>query len=204
MGHEVDFSSETAFDRGSLAFQPWTSQSPEAIEIQKQHQALLSRKANATFGPGAYVSTEAAVLTQRFRLGTRSWVAAGAIIRGNVDIGGDSSVNAYAHIAGNVRIGNGCRIASLASIYGFNHGFDRIDVPIKDQPVTSKGVVIHDDVWIGANAVILDGVEIGPHCVVAAGAVVTRSFPAYKVIGGNPAQVIRDRTEAIPPPAAAL
>ena len=87
-----------------------------------------------------------------------------------------------------VTIGRGCRIASLASIYGFNHGTERSDVPIMYQPATSKGVVLQDDVWVGANAVILDGVEIGAHCVVAAGAVVTQSFPAYKVIGGNPAR----------------
>jgi acetyltransferase-like isoleucine patch superfamily enzyme len=52
-------------------------------------------------------------------------------------------------------------------------------------------VVIGDDVWIGANAVILPGVTIGRHCVVAAGAVVTKDVPDNTVVGGIPAKVLR-------------
>ncbi|HEY0185520.1 MAG TPA: CmcI family methyltransferase, partial [Rhodopila sp.] len=99
----------------------------------------------------------------------------------------------YAHLAGRISIGRGCRIASMASIYGFNHGISRVDVFVKDQPLTSKGIRLHEDVWVGANAVILDGVEIGAHCVVAAGAVVTKSFGAYQIIAGNPARAVADR-----------
>ena len=71
--------------------------------------------------------------------------------------------------------------------------FRVLDLLIKDQPGTSKGVKLHEDVWVGASAVILDGVEIGPHCVVAAGAVVAKSFGAYQIIAGNPARSIADR-----------
>ena len=116
-----------------------------------------------------------------------------AIVRGNVRIDADCSINPYAHIAGQVTIGRGCRIASLASIYGFNHGIARTDIFIKDQPGTYQGVILHEDIWVGANAVILDGVQIGAHCVIAAGAVVTKSFGECQIIGGNPARVISSR-----------
>ena len=57
-----------------------------------------------------------------------------------------------------------------------------------DQPVT-----IEDDVWCGANVTILKGVTIGRGSVVAAGAVVTKSFPPYSIIGGVPAKLLKMR-----------
>ena len=94
---------------------------------------------------------------------------------------------------GRVTAGDGVRIASYAQVVGFNHGFDDPDTPIWTQPHTCEGVTLGDDVWVGANAVVLDGVSVGPHAVVAAGAVVTRDVPAWAVVGGNPARVIRSR-----------
>src|SRR5205823_7357358 len=99
-------------------------------------------------------------------VGENSWIAAGAIIRGHVDIGSNSSVNPFAHIAGKVTVGNGVRIAGMASIYGFNHGTSRVDIPIYRQQTTARGVVIGDGTWVGANAVVIDGVSVGAHCVV--------------------------------------
>jgi predicted O-methyltransferase YrrM len=61
--------------------------------------------------------------------------------------------------------------------------------------VSSRGVSIGDDVWIGANAAVVDGCRIGAHSVVAAGAVVTRDFPEYQIIAGNPARSVRDRRD---------
>jgi acetyltransferase-like isoleucine patch superfamily enzyme len=193
----MDNLSEAGFDEACASFQPWLQKSPDELAKQAIIHGLLRKKAGATFGSDCYVSPVSRVLTQRLTLGDRSWIAGGAIVRGYVDIGSDCSVNPYAHIAGNVRIGNNCRIASMASIYGFNHGIGRIDIPIKDQRLVSRGVRLHEDVWVGANAVILDGVELGSHCVVAAGSVVTTSFSAYQIIGGNPAKILRDRREGV-------
>ena len=193
--------SDEGWDELSASFQPWLIQNPGAREEQKVVHGVPTRKAGATVGKGCYISPSARVLTQRLKLGDDSWIAGGAILRGNVEIGRYCSVNPYAHIAGNVKIGDSCRIAGLASIYGFNHGTDRTDIPVKDQKVTSRGVILREDVWVGAHAVIVDGVEIGPHCVIAAGSVVTKSFPAYTVIGGNPAEILRERKAPAPPKA---
>jgi len=176
--------------------QPWIEHSEESWERQRRIQELLGRLAGAQFGNRCYVAGDAKIFTHSLRMGDGSWIASGAILRGDIRIAADCSVNPYAHLAGNIIIGRGCRIASLASIYGFNHGHARTDIFIKDQPGTSDGVVLGDDVWIGANVVVLDGVTIGAHSIVAAGAVVTKSFPEFSVIGGNPAKLIKLRTQS--------
>lgn len=56
------------------------------------------------------------------------------------------------------------------------------------------GIVIEDNVWIGANCVILDGVTIGTGSIIAAGSVVSRSVAPYTILGGNTAKIIRIRT----------
>lgn len=92
-------------------------------------------------------------------------------------------------------------------IAGGNHGIERVDIPIIDQPLMHKGgVVIEDHAWIGAHATVLDGVRIGRDAVVAAGAVVNRSVPAFVVVGGVPAKLIRERAGQHPvcPPEVSL
>lgn len=69
-----------------------------------------------------------------------------------------------------------------------------IDVTVNEKlPENDAPVVIEDDVWCGANVTILKGVTIGRGSVVAAGAVVTKSFPPYSIIGGVPAKLIKMR-----------
>lgn len=192
---------ERQYDRRAAGFQPWIRSSDDAAE-QAAWQALLARKAGASFGPGAYVAPGARVFTHSLVLGEGSWIAEGAIIRGHVRIGTRSSINPYAHVAGAVTIGSDVMVASLASIYGFNHGFERTDIAMRHQPLTHAGVIIGDDTWIGANAVILDGTQVGAHSIIAAGAIVTRSVPEYAIVGGNPGRIIGDRRErptAAPP-----
>ena len=156
-------------------------------------KARLADYAGAKFAPTAYVAAEARIVTQHLVVGDGSWIAGHAILRGDIEMGRDSTVNAYAHLAGKVRIGDGVRIATYASIIGFNHGFEDIGQPIYKQPHQTLGIVIADDVWIGANAVIVDGVTIGKGAVIAAGAVVTRDVPPMAIVGGVPAKVLRLR-----------
>ncbi len=98
----------------------------------------------------------------------------------------------YLSAQGGLTIGNDVAIGHGCSIMTTEHGFDDPRAPIKSQPVTRHPVSIADDVWIGANVTILAGVTIGPRSIIAAGAVVTRSFPEGRVIiGGVPARGIR-------------
>lgn len=104
-------------------------------------------------------------------------------------------------------IGSFCSIApGVTFILGGNHNTNSISsFPFKyfikneNTEATSKGrIIIEDDVWIGTNATILSGITIGQGCVIAGGAMVTKSFPPYSIIGGNPAKIIRKRfTEEI-------
>ena len=90
-------------------------------------------------------------------------------------------------------IGNDVQIAQFVSIIGANHRYEDKNMKISSDNLVSEKVVIEDNVWIGANAVITPGVTIGRGAVVGAGAVVTKDVPAYAVVGGVPAKVIKYR-----------
>jgi len=80
-------------------------------------------------------------------------------------------------------------------IAGGNHGLDRVDIPILEQPMIHKGGIhISDGVWIGAGAVLLDGVDVGKDAVIAAGAVVNKPVAPFHIVGGVPAKTLRDRS----------
>lgn len=96
---------------------------------------------------------------------------------------------------GKILIGNHVMIARGVSFYGSNHISSRIDIPMKHQSEVGRGIVIEDDVWIGAHAIVLDGVHIGRGTIIAAGAVVNRDAPPNSVVAGVPAVVIRHRTD---------
>ncbi|MET0658533.1 MAG: DapH/DapD/GlmU-related protein [Steroidobacteraceae bacterium] len=116
---------------------------------------------------------------------------------GEIRIGDNSTVNPYSVLYGHggLRIGNFVRIATHCVFIPANHGFDQLDVPIARQPVEALGITIEDDVWIGANSVVLDGVTIGQGSIIGAGSVVTKSVRPYSICVGNPARVIADRRE---------
>jgi len=117
--------------------------------------------------------------------------------KGNIEIGDNCSVNPYTILYGHggLKIGNGVRIAAHCVIIPSNHKFERLDVPIYQQGEISKGIIIEDDVWIGAHCSILDGVRIGKGCVIGAGSVVNKSLPDFSVAVGVPARVISKRGE---------
>ena len=109
----------------------------------------------------------------------------------SISIGNNTTVNRNTNILAQVTIGSNVSIAPNVVIVGMNHVFSNLDDTIKSQGSTSKGIIIEDDVWIGANSVILPGVILGKHSVVAAGSVVSRSIPAYSICAGCPAKVIK-------------
>lgn len=98
----------------------------------------------------------------------------------------------YGH--GGLSIGRNTMIAGQTTIIPANHIHSRIDIPLRDQGETARGIVIESDVWVGCRCVILDGVRIGHDAVIGAGAVVTRDVPPFAVAVGNPARIVRYRT----------
>jgi len=91
-------------------------------------------------------------------------------------------------------IGANCMIAQGCVFMPYQHGFADAQRPMREQPMTSQGdIVVEDDVWLGANVCVMDGVTIGQGAVVGAGAVVTKDIPPYAVAVGAPAHVIRFR-----------
>ncbi len=106
--------------------------------------------------------------------------------------GRDNTVNCYLDI----EFGDATIVADWVYICDFDHVTEDVHVPIKDQGITKSPVRIGPDVWIGAKATVLRGTRIGRGSVVAAHAVVKGDVPAYSIIGGIPARVLRDRREA--------
>ncbi len=112
-----------------------------------------------------------------------------------IRIGHNVGIGEYAYLggAGGLSIGDDCIIGQYFSCHPENHLYSDTDSLIRNQGVTRKGITIEANCWIGSKVTVLDGVSIGEGSVIAAGAVVTKSFPANAIIGGVPAKLIKTR-----------
>ena len=131
---------------------------------------------------------------RRFSIGRRSVVESFSCNNnavGDVIIGDYTRIGLHNTVIGPVTIGSHVHLAQGVTVTALNHNFEDPGRRIDELGISTKQVVIGDDVWIGANAVVLPGVTIGTHCVVAAGAVVTKDVPDGCVVGGVPARVIK-------------
>ncbi|MFL6199632.1 MAG: acyltransferase [Thermoanaerobaculia bacterium] len=91
-------------------------------------------------------------------------------------------------------IGDDCLIGPNVSILGNNYQYDRLDVPIRlQEKVSTRGIRIAENVWIGAGCVILDGAEIGAGSILTPNSVVAGRIPGNSIVQGNPAKVIFTR-----------
>jgi acetyltransferase-like isoleucine patch superfamily enzyme len=121
---------------------------------------------------------------------------------GDVRIGEGTTINSGCVIyTGNgVTIGRRCAVAANCTFASVNHEYRDPDRPISEQRFMPSrgGIVVEDDVWIGANTVILDGAVLGKGCVVGAGSVVRGILAPYSVNVGNPIRAIGMRGEARP------
>ncbi len=134
----------------------------------------------------------------RISLGKRCRIRRGTILNadgGNISIGDNCTINPYAVLYGNksLTIGSDVRIASHVVIVPSNHVFSDLTRPIAQQGYSFKGIVIEDDVWIGANCTVLDGAHIGRGCVIAAGSVVRGKLEPNCVYGGVPCKLLKRR-----------
>lgn len=113
------------------------------------------------------------------------------------EIGANSGIGQFSFIGcgGGVTIGRNVIMGQFISFHTENHIFADLDHPIMAQGVKRAPIEIGDNCWVGAKVTFLSGAKVGPGCVIAAGAVVRGEIPAYSVIGGVPARVIRSRLE---------
>lgn len=116
---------------------------------------------------------------------------------GDLIIGSDSVINSgcVLYTGNGITIGRGVAVAANCTFAPVNHQYALRDVPIRSQGFrpSKGGIVIEDDVWIGANCVLLDGAILRQGCVVAAGSVVRGELLAYKVYAGSPLREIGER-----------
>ena len=132
---------------------------------------------------------------RKFSLGNYSVVESFSCINnavGDVVIGDHTRVGLHNTVIGPVTIGSHVNLAQGITITALNHNFGDKSQRIDDQGVSTDPVIVGDDIWIGANAVILPGVNIGHHSVVAAGAVVTKDVPPHSLVAGVPAKIIKE------------
>lgn len=134
----------------------------------------------------------------RIEIGQRCIIHPAAMLLpydGLIKLGDDCSVNPFTILYGHggLIIGNRVRIATHTVMIPANHVYEDKETPIFQQPISMKGILIEDDVWVGCNVTILDGVHIGKGAVIGAGSVVTKDVESYTVVGGSPARPIKLR-----------
>ena len=117
-----------------------------------------------------------------------------ANISPNIEIGRNSGIGINAKITSSTIIGANVMMGPNVSIFTTTHNFDKKEVPMCEQgDGVIKSVIIEDDVWIGANVIILPGVTVGKGSIIGAGSIVTKDVKEYTIVAGNPAKVIKKR-----------
>lgn len=150
----------------------------------------------AKLGIGVYVSRHAMLREYgRITIGDRTSVGRQVEINpqgGSIQVGSDCTLQNFCVLygAGGILIHDNCRVSNGVLLVAFNHRFDDPNELIRRQAIVAKGIVVESDVWIGARAIILDGVSIGTGSIVGAGSVVTHNVAAGTIVAGNPARVI--------------
>lgn len=189
-----------------LAYMPWLYFSLKAKHLswakpwQQQIQQQLSALETVQIGEDCFIAPNVNLFAEPGRdiiIGKRCMIAADSFLHGPIELGNEVAINHGCSLdggKGKIVIGSQTRIANNVTIYAFNHGMSP-DKPIYQQVVDSKGIIIGSDVWIGAQAGIVDGVNIGNCAVIGMGAIVTKDVPEYAIVAGNPARIIGDRRD---------
>lgn len=131
---------------------------------------------NARIEPGA-------VIRDRVKIGDNAVIMMGAIVNIGAEIGEETMIDMNAVLGGRAIVGKRCHIGAGTVLAGVI------------EPPSAQPVIVEDDVVIGANAVIIEGVRVGKGAVVAAGAVVLQDVPAGAVVAGNPAKIVKLKDE---------
>ncbi|WP_220755593.1 DapH/DapD/GlmU-related protein [Shewanella sp. KT0246] len=189
-----------------LSWMPWLYFSLKEKHLvwakpwQDNIQQLLMQVETIHIGEQCFIAPEAHLFAERGRdihIGNQCMIAADVFLHGPITMGNEVAINHGCSFDGGrvgISIGDRTRIANNVTIYAFNHGMSA-DSPIYQQPVSAKGITIGEDVWVGAQAGIVDGVKIGNQAVVGMGSIVTKDVPEFAIVAGNPAKIIGDRRD---------
>ena len=113
-----------------------------------------------------------------------------------VEVGNNCNLSSGLIVIGDLKLGNDVMMGPEVVFISYNHEVSDLEVPMRMQGATdSKPIIVGNDVWIGMRAIVMPGVTIGSHSIVAAGSVVTKDVPDWGIVGGNPAKVIKFRKE---------
>ena len=165
---------------------------------QQDYQDYLQEMEDVEIGENCFISPLAHIFAERGRkisIGNNSFVAADSVLHGPLTIGSEVAINHHCTLDGGragIQIADQARLAAYTHLYAFNHGM-KMGAPIYDQVVSSKGIYIGRDVWVGADVGIVDGVRIGDHAVIGMNSQVTKDVADFAIVAGNPARVIGDR-----------
>ena len=124
-----------------------------------------------------------AIIRDNVSIGKNAVIMMGAVINIGAVIGEGTMIDMNAVLGGRATVGKNCHVGAGAVLAGVI------------EPASAKPVIIEDNVLIGANAVVIEGVHVGENSVIAAGAVVIEDVPAGKVVAGCPARIIKDKDE---------
>ncbi len=121
--------------------------------------------------------------------GTIKNIGSGIKIGNNCGVG----ENCFFGAAGGIEIGNDVIMGQNVRFHSENHNYSNLELPIRLQGVTNKGIKIGNNCWIGSGAVFLDGVSVGDGCVIGANTLVNKSIPDNSIVAGNPVRIIKSR-----------
>lgn len=171
-----------------------------AMAWQQEYQNYLKEMEEIEIGEHCFISPLAHLFAEPNRkivIGDHCFIAADSVLHGPITLGNHVAINHHCTLDGGrkgIRIGSNSRLAAYCKLYAFNHGM-ALDRPFFQQAVSSKGIQIGEDVWLGANVGVVDGVQIADHAVVGMNSLVSRHVEPYQIVAGNPIQVIGDRRE---------
>ncbi|QOW45881.1 MULTISPECIES: DapH/DapD/GlmU-related protein [Acinetobacter] len=187
-----------------LNYMPWLyySLKPKncvwAEQWQQDYQQYLMDMETIEIGKNCFISPLAHIFAEpgrNIKIGDNTFIAADCTLHGPLDIGNEVAINHHCILDGGrvgIKLHDQVRIAAYCHLYAFDHGMD-LNSPIYQQAVTSKGIEIGKDVWLGAHVGIKDGISIGDHAVVGMNSMVTKNIAEREIVVGNPARFIRYR-----------
>lgn len=112
----------------------------------------------------------------------------------DLEIGDNSGLGRFCHVPANIKMGNDIMMAPHVFILDVNHKFSDTKIPMWRQgEKETEGCIIEDDVWIGRQVLMTPGRHIRKGSIIAAGTVLTKDFPEYSIVGGNPSRLIKSR-----------